>query len=175
MVFPGPQLWVFNSVFLRFAKENDTECFLISLLGMLQSSVALVEKDWGLFKKVFLGLEGETTGELAKTEPSELSREQLEDVLGRESLDNCEGKIASRFSSASNPSCFCWTGKLSSLLVSFCFLILPSRQFWKDRSGSEYLLSIVLTSFLKFVSEGAEMHVGYLLLTLVLLPLGCSV
>lgn len=83
------------------------ECFLISLLGTLQSSVAFVEKDWGLFKKVFLGLEGETTGEVVKTEPSELSREQLEDVLGRESVDNCEGKIASRFSSASKPSCFC--------------------------------------------------------------------
>jgi len=83
------------------------ECFLMSLPGILQSSVALVEKDWGLFKKVFLGLEGETTGELVKTEPSELSSEQLEDVLGRESVDNCEGKIASCFSSACNPSCFC--------------------------------------------------------------------
>lgn len=68
-----------------------------------------MQKDWGLFKKFFLGLEGETNGELVKTEPSELSSEQLEDVLDRESLDSCEGKIASRLSSTSfsRPSCFC--------------------------------------------------------------------
>lgn len=97
MAFPGSQLWVFVSTFLRVAKQNDMECFLISLMGVSLSSAVLVEKDWGLFKKFLLGLEGETNGELVKTEQSELdkelSKEQLEDVLGNEPLDNSDGKL----------------------------------------------------------------------------------
>lgn len=97
MTFPDPQLWVFVSTFLRVAKENDMECFLLSLLGVSLSSAVLVEKDWGLVKAFLLGLEGETNGELVKTEQSELdkelSKEQLEDVLGNDPFDNSDGKL----------------------------------------------------------------------------------
>lgn len=136
------------------------ECFLISLWGLTLS--VFVVKLWCLVKKLLLGQEGEGTGELSKDLPGET----LEKTLGPSpcgdatpwvkffifkstgllGLPSTAGKTSSvNGSSASSLSKQEASGgmvKLSSLLVSFCFVIWLLRDSCEgDMLGSENRLS----------------------------------
>lgn len=136
------------------------ECFLISLWGLVLS--VFVVKLWCLVKKFLLGQDGEGTGELPKDSPGE----DLEKALvmcpcgdakpwvqffifkstGLLGLLSTAGKTSSvKGSSASSPSEqeASWDRvKLSSLLVSFCLDVGPTRHSREgDMLGSENRLS----------------------------------
>lgn len=136
------------------------ECFLISLWGLILS--VFVVKLWCLVKKFLLGQDGEGRGELSKDLPGET----LENALGTSPCDDAKpwvkffifkstgllglpsaaGKTSSvngsSASSTSKQEASWGTVKLSSLLVSFCFLIWPMRHSCEgDMLGSENRLS----------------------------------
>lgn len=140
-------------------KKKGYVCFRTSLWGLSLS--IFVVKLWCLVKKFLLGHEGEGTGELSKDSTGETLEKALcaspcDDAkpwtkffifnsTGLLGLPSTAGKTSSgNGSSASSPSKQASWGlvKLSSLFVSFCFVIWPIRHSREGGMlGSENRLS----------------------------------